>query len=129
MLVKNRPGIKTIISKYKFTAPAKTKADITEAIKKMVSADADIDFWNVIAKANALLCAWLLEGKNTKELNENMVVHAYKKVWNIAGSQNKKISELEHFDFLLMAYSDLVKKPEYVSTIKKIRKDLESIIK
>ncbi len=128
MLVKNRPGIKNIISKYKFTAPAKTKADISVAIKKMVSADADIDFWNVIAKANALLCAWLLEGKNTKELNENMVVHAYKKVWNIAGSQNKKISELEHFDFLLMAYLDLVKKPEYVSTIKKIRKDLESII-
>ena len=58
-----------------------------------------------------------------------MVVLAYTKVWNIAGSQNKKISELEHFDFLLMAYSDLVKKPDNVSTIKKIRKDLESIIR
>ena len=128
MLVKNRPGIKPIIKKYKFAAADKTKADITEAIKKMVSADTDIDFWNVIAKANALLCAWLMEGKNTKGLTDKMVVLAYKKVWNIAGSQNKKISELEHFDFLLMAYSDLVKKPEYVNTIKKIRKDLESII-
>lgn len=127
-LVKNRAGIKSIIKKYRFAPVVKTKADISDAITRMINADADMDFWNEIGKANALLCAWLLEGKNTKDLTDQMVVEAYGNVWNIAGSQNKKISELEHFDFLISAYSGLVKKPANVKMIKKIKQDLERLI-
>ena len=129
LLAKTKPGVNTLIKKYKFTAPQKVKADITDAIKKMINADADMDYWNEIAKANALLCAWLMEGKNTTELTDKMVTDAYKKVWGIEGSQNKKIAEIEHFDFLIAAYTGLVKKPGNVTTIKKIKQDLENIIK
>ena len=128
-LIKAKPGISSIIKKYKFAPAQKTKADIAEAIKKMVNADADMDFWNEIAIANALLCAWLMEGKNTKEFTDKMVIDAYKKVWGIAGSQNKKVAEIEHFDFLIEVYSGLVKKPATIITIQKIKKDLENIIK
>lgn len=129
LLVKAKPGISSIIKKYKFAQVQKTKADIADAIKKMINADADMDFWNEIAIANALLCAWLMEGKNTKEFTDKMVIDAYKKVWSIAGSQNKKVSEIEHFDFLIDAYAGLVKKGAIVTAIKKIRLDLENIIK
>jgi CHAT domain-containing protein len=129
LLAKSTPGLSSLLKKYKFAAPQKTKADITDAIKKMINADADMDYWNEIAKANAFLCAWLLEGKNTKELTDKMVVDAYKKVWSMAGSQNKKVAEIEHFDFLINVYSGLVKKPAIVNAIKKIKEDLEKIIK
>ena len=129
LLVKSKPGISAIIKKYKFTLPQQTKAALANAIKKMISADVDMDFWNEITKANALLCAWLMEGKNTKELTDKMVADAYKKVWGIAGSQNKKVGEIEHFDSLLDAYSGLVKTPAQVNAIKKIKQDLENIIK
>ena len=128
-LVKNHTGIKSVIKKYRFSSTAKIKADINAAISKMVNQDADIDYWNEIARANALLCAWLLEGKNTKGLTDKLVIEAYSKVWNIAGSQNKKIAELEHFDFLIAAYTGLVRKPVNVKMIKSIKKELESLIK
>ena len=41
----------------------------------------------------------------------------------------KKVSEIEHFDFLISVYSGLVKSPANVKTITKIKKDLEKIIK
>ncbi|MEP7237218.1 MAG: CHAT domain-containing protein [Ferruginibacter sp.] len=128
-LAKKQAATKAIIKKYKFAEVNKIKADIADAIKQMVSDELDIDFWNVIGRANALLCAWLLEGKNTKELTDKLVLDAYTKVWNIAGSQNKKISEIEHFDFLISIYSGLVKSPTNVKTIKRIKQDLEKIIK
>jgi CHAT domain-containing protein len=123
---KTKTGVSSIIKKYRFIPPQKAKADIADAIGKMINADADMDFWNEISIANAKLCAWLME---TKEFTDKMVVDAYKKVWNIAGSQNKKIAEMEHFDFLIAAYTDLAKKPAVVSAIKKIKGDLEKIIK
>jgi len=128
-LAKNMAGVKAVIKKYKFETVNKTKELIDDAVKKMISTDIDMDFWNEIGIANAVLCAWLMEGKDTKEITGKTVVDAYKKVWNIAGSQNKKVSEIEHFDFLISAYSGLVKRPPTVTTIKKIKQDLEKIIK
>lgn len=51
------------------------------------------------------------------------------KVWNMAGSQNKKITEIEHFGILISAYETLVKKPANVKMLRKIRQKLEEIIK
>ncbi|MBL7702722.1 MAG: CHAT domain-containing protein [Ferruginibacter sp.] len=128
-LAKNMAGVKTVIKKYKFETAGNAREMIDAAVKKMISADADIDFWSEITKANAILCAWLMEGKNTKKLTDNMVIEAYKKVWGIAGSQNKKVAEIEHFDFLISAYSGLAKKPANVAAIKKIKRELEKIIR
>ena len=93
------------------------------------NADNDMDYWSEIAHANAALCYWLMEGGNTKLVTENKVIEAYTKVWKFAGSQNKKTSEIEHFDFLIFVYSGLVKSPKIIKTLKKIRQDLVSIIK
>lgn len=110
-LVKNNLSIKTIIKEYKFVTPVKAKANITAAIKKTADADADMDFWNEARKANALLYSWLMEGKNTPTLTDEQVVDTYTKVWYFEGSQNKKIGQMEHFDFLIAAYSGLVERP------------------
>jgi len=128
-LVKNNAGIKSIIKKYKFVVPAKAKEDIALAIKEIDDADADMNFWKEAGKANVLLCAWLMEGKNTETLTDKFIIEAYNKVWDFEGSQNKKIGEIEHFDFLIAAYSTLIKKPAHVKLIKKIKQDLENIIK
>ncbi|MFM6925979.1 MAG: hypothetical protein ACKOU7_10800, partial [Ferruginibacter sp.] len=119
----------SIIKNYKFVPVQKAKDDIVSAIKKMINTDADMDYWTEIGIANALLCAWLMEGKNTKDITDKMVIDAYKKVWNIAGLQNKKVAETEHFDFLIDAYTGLVKKPVNLTVIKRIKLDLENIIK
>jgi hypothetical protein len=90
---------------------------------------ADMDFWYEISMANAILCRWLLEGKNTADISDKQVVEAYSKVWNLAGSQNKKMAEIEHLDFLIDVYTNLVKKSGIAGTLKKIRQKLESIIR
>jgi CHAT domain-containing protein len=128
-LVKNNTGIKNFIKKYKFATPVQAKEAIANAVKEMMDEDADMDFWNEAGKANVLLCSWLMEGKNTAALTDKLIIDAYNKVWDFEGSQNKKIGEIEHFDFLITAYSGLAKKPTYVKLIKKIRQDLENIIK
>jgi CHAT domain-containing protein len=128
-LIKNTARVKSSVKNYKFITPVKARADIAEAIKEMIDVDADMNFWKEAGKANALLCGWLIEGKNSELLTDKIVIEAYNKVWDFEGSQNKKIGEIEHFDFLITAYSTLVKKPVYVKLIKKIKQDLENIIK
>ena len=88
----------------------------------------DMDFWDEISIANASLCIWLLEGKNTPGMTEKRVVETYFQVWKRAGSQNKKIAEIEHFDFLIDAYSNILKSPGIVKTIKKIRNDMKNFL-
>ncbi|MEO6253961.1 MAG: hypothetical protein ABIO79_11670 [Ferruginibacter sp.] len=77
-LVKNREGIRSGIKKYKFATVPAAKAAIANSLKKMINEDSNMDFWNEIGSANILLCSWLLEGKNSKELTHKMVVDAYK---------------------------------------------------
>jgi len=47
----------------------------------------------------------------------------------MAGSQNKKVAEIEQFDFLINAYSTIVKLPRVVNVVKKIRNDLQNYLK
>ncbi len=126
-LVKTRPGIKTIIAKYKFTPAGEIKAHLTAVTQSMANVDVDMDYWVEINSANIILCNWLMEGKDSKELTGKMIIDRYLQVWGIAGSQNKKIAEIEHFDFLISAYEILVKKPAHVKMLKKIKQKLEEI--
>lgn len=105
------------------------KDRIDEAIKAKAAAHADMDFLVEISTASLHFCRWLLEGKNTKELNEETLTRHYVKAWDIAGSQNKKIAELEHFDFLMDAYTHLVKKPAILKAIGKIKAGLKDFLK
>lgn len=128
-LLKNNTGVKNLLKKYTFATAARIKEAIADADKKMSGQDADPDLWSAMNGANVLLSAWLQEGGNSKELTDAMLVERYNKVWGIAGSLNKKVAEIEHLDFLVSAYSGLVKRPAIVKLIKKIRQDLEKIIK
>ncbi len=129
LLIKNRAGMKSLLKKYKFSILNKAKEELAAIIKKTSNADADIDFWNEISKANAGFCYWLLAGGNSDVMTEKELIDNYAAVWNIDGSQNKKIAEIEHFDFLISAYAGLVKLPKNIKTLKKIRQDLVSILK
>ena len=106
---------------------AKEKITLIKNDKKR--SEADMDFWHEISVANACLCLWLLEGKNTAGMTEKMVTDAYLKVWNMAGSQNKKMAEIEHFDFLTDAYANLVKSPKILKTLNKIKAGLKNFLK
>jgi CHAT domain-containing protein len=88
--------------------------------------EADLDFWERISVNNAALCVWLLEGINPAQASANKLVDDYSKIWHMAGSQNKKMAELEHFDFLIDAYSNLLKAPKIVKTFNKIRDNLKN---
>ena len=98
-------------------------------VKDKTKPEVDMDFWDMARIANASLCLWLLEGKNTGEMTEKRVVDAYLKVWNLAGSQNKKVAEMEHLDFLRDAYSTLARSEKVVKTINKIKSDLKNFLK
>ena len=88
-----------------------------------------MDFWKEVEIANACLCLWLLERKNTADMNEKMVIDAYQKAWNFAGSLNKKIAEIEHFDFLINAWSTFSTAKPQIKAITKIRTDLKNFLK
>ncbi|HMK03703.1 MAG TPA: hypothetical protein VK489_05910, partial [Ferruginibacter sp.] len=105
------------------------KDNMTRAISDIKSENDDMDFWEEISVANAALCLWLLEGKNTKQVDGDRVADTYMSVWNMAGSQNKKMAEIEHFDFLIDAYSHLVKLPKMVKTFNKIKTSLKNSLK
>ena len=105
------------------------KERIDEIIKGKAKSDADMDFWVEISIANAILCMWLLEGKNTAQVSEKALAGYYLKAWKMAGSQNKKIAEIEHFDFLTDAYTYLVKKPAILKAIGKIKAGLKDFLK
>jgi tetratricopeptide (TPR) repeat protein len=105
------------------------KERVNALINSRVSPDADMDFWNEISMANAYLCLWLLEGGDTEQVTDKMVLSAYQKTWNIAGSRNKKMAEIEHFDFLIDAYSAFGKSKKLLTTIKKLRSDLMNFLK
>ncbi|MEP7254272.1 MAG: CHAT domain-containing protein [Ferruginibacter sp.] len=104
------------------------KEKVTLIKNNISKPEVDMDFWDEISIANACLCLWLLEGKNTTVMTEKKVVDTYLGIWKRAGSQNKKIAEIEHFDFLIDVYSVVLKSPGIVRTVKKIRNDLKNFL-
>jgi CHAT domain-containing protein len=94
---------------------------------------ADLNYWDKISKANAFFCMMLLQNGESKTITEEMIVDAYTRIWNSTGSKNKKVSEKEHFDFLIDAYS-LIKQirgsgaKAIIDIIDKIKQALEAVI-
>ena len=64
----------------------------------------DFGTWSVLPMQTFAFGCWI---KSPGEMTEKRVVDAYLKVWNLGGSQNKKVAEMEHLDFLKDAYSAL----------------------
>lgn len=98
------------------------KKQIKKIIDEQKNQQADMDFWVEIGVANAKLCIWLLDEEPNKKAKAD-ITGTYLNIWRDAGSQNKKIAEIEHFDFLIDAYTMLGKK-QVTSVLEKIREDL-----
>ena len=114
--------------KYRLPALAEAKKEMIAITKIDQVTVADMDFWAEVDIANARLCQWLLNGGDTRDLNSKMILGIYTKVWNRAGSQNKKIAEIEHFDFLMDTYSGLIKSPKIVKAIKGFKNKLNDFL-
>jgi hypothetical protein len=125
---KNKVGIKTLLKSYTLINTDEFKATIEVLVDTRPDAGSDMDFWTEIGYANATLCLWLLENGKSKNVSDTDVFEAYRAVWKMAGSQNKKMAEMEHFDFLLASYSDIVKSADITATIKKLKSDLNTMV-
>ena len=127
-LAKNKTGLKIKLKNYHFINTDGYKAAIAALVEARPDAGADMDFWAEIGYANAALCLWLLENGKSKTVSDEAVAGAYTSVWKMAGSQTKKIAEMEHFDFLLASYNDILKSTDIVTLIKKLKSDLNTMV-
>jgi len=107
--------------------------EIKEALKTFIDQAADVsgdmDFWGRIDQVNARLILWLLEGKGAEKAAEKQLREAFAGIWNSAGSQNKKISQKSHFEFLITMLSLAEGAVSKIKTIRQIKSDLENMIK
>lgn len=114
--------------KYRLPALADAKTEIMGIMNISKTQLANMDYWNEVNIANAGLCLWMLNGGDSRELNSIKVLNSYVKVWNRAGSQNKKIAEIEHFNFLIDNYSNLTKSPKIVKAVKGFKNKLNDFL-
>ena len=105
------------------------RQELLDMITGKALEDNSTDFLAEISLANAQCCLWLLDGKNSAGLNEKILLAHYTSAWRQSGSQNKKMADIEHLDFLIDAYSDLVKKPVVLKTLRYIKSGLKDFLR
>lgn len=92
----------------------------------------ELSYWNWASEANVKLCLLMLDHKatGTKAADFEETFNVFKDTWDKAGSKGKKLSEIEHFDFLVDAL--LLSKKKTALTIaekiKEMRTKLERMI-
>ena len=82
------------------------------------------DFWEEVAPVNIALCLMLFtEKKDPGALEEYKkdIIETYKKKWDIAGNKKNLLSEIEHFNFLIL-FSE---RDEIKKKLKEIIEDIE----
>lgn len=125
---KTDKALKALLDSYKGTGINEHIAQISILVDKKPDPCMDMDFWAEIGYANATLCLWLLKNGRSQKVTDASVAEAYRSVWKMAGSQSKKIAEMEHFDFLLASYSKIVVAEDIESFIKKLKSDLNTMV-
>lgn len=85
------------------------------------------DYWDLVSRANAALCLWLLKGA-PKDAAQTNILNEYRKTWENVGSKNKKMSEIEHFN-LLIDFCGLFKSDQILKSVTKLKDDLLKEIK
>lgn len=104
--------------------------NLLTVLKNKMMAEADnTDFWHIAAIANIKLCLLILD--HTKSAPDwTDVLDTFKKVWSRAGSRGKRLSEIEHLDFLIDAMT--LSKNKYAQKLKKnieqLKSELEKLI-
>ncbi|MGB4845633.1 MAG: CHAT domain-containing protein [Ferruginibacter sp.] len=126
--LKKRKWGTSIPRKYKLPTLQAAMEQMAAIVKANPAVQTDMNYWDEVNTANARLCQWLLEGGKSKTLTSNIVIDSYMQVWAVAGSQNKKVAEIEHFDFLIDVYSSLLKSPSIVKKIKTLKNKLNDFL-
>ncbi len=90
--------------KYKVYSTEKASEVLTkkrENLEKRVDKD-NLDYWNMLAFLNLDFCLLMINEKEEKE-NERWekIINSFDEIWQKAGSEGKKLSELEHLKFLI----------------------------
>jgi CHAT domain-containing protein len=80
-----------------------------------------MDYRDMVGIATLELCLYVLNPPATI----NALLNLYRKIWLKAGSQGKKMAEVEHFDFLIDAFSHIPKAKQVKKSIESLKKQLE----
>ncbi len=87
----------------------------------------NIDFWDLASTANISLAVAIIAGIYQKPGdNWNMVMDAYKRVWERAGAKGHKLAEIEHLDILIDGLN-LIKQPAAKKVLKNVQQLQESL--
>jgi len=70
------------------------------ALKNQADPD-NIDYWNLITDLNISLCKLLIDEGKTADEQWNAIDKMFNEIWRKAGSEAKKVAELEHLQFLI----------------------------
>lgn len=70
------------------------------------------EYWDLVDEANIKLCQLMLRVQTATDLEWEELNKEYKKVWDKAGSESKRISELEHLQFLSYSLANTKDEPD-----------------
>lgn len=100
--------------------------------KSIIASPSALEFWAMVAEANLELCIMMLEMSSNVKEGWKKAYEAYEKVWNYAGAEARKLSEIEQLDLLLDGLSVVDPKNKQAANLIKaiglLKKDLEKII-
>ena len=113
-----------------YTVPSKEEAIqlLDNELKNADPADrVQVTYWDIIAKANLLLCLLQL---GDKKVNPDIVLNAYRDAWKQAGSQGFRRTEIEHFEFLedVLSIATSRNGKAVLNIIRKLKPELEAMI-
>lgn len=114
-----------------YTIPALKilKEELDGIIGRTTDPESDMDFWRQIDQANARLTRWLLEGGEAGMHNARSLRETFALIWNSAGSQNKKMSQQAHFEFLIFILEHTGRHAGKIKAMRQILGDLQQIIR
>ncbi len=101
--------------------------DMLDANEARIASADEMDFWDITAKANLLLCMMLVDDK---KVSYDAVLGAYRATWEIAGHLGHKQAEIEHLDFLedALRMADGGKADKLVAMIGSLKNTLNSMM-
>ena len=114
---------------YRLPSSMKSAADELSKLKNsMLNLPPDkMDYRDMVGMAAIELSLCIFSVRQT---SANDLLNVYKKIWDKAGSQGKKLAEIEHFDFLLDAYGQVSKNkiPGVLKLIRDLKTGLSKMI-
>ena len=101
-----KPGATFTVNyeKYKTFSAENANKVLTEK-KKYLEENVDkdnLDYWDMLAFLNIDFCLLMInENEKTENARWEIIINKFEKIWLKAGSEGKKLSELEHLKFLI----------------------------